>query len=545
MRTLIGLLALTGLISAVVPTAAAADDGWTARYDQPGDVGWNYDGARAIAADAAGNVAVAGYTEAATASFSTDFATVRYDAAGRLLWARAYDGPGGHYDYPAAVAVDGSGNTYVTGRSYGAGTDSDYATIKYCPAGDVAWVRRYDSPDHGYDTAWAIAIDAAGNVYVTGAASGNGSYDTDCATLKYDPAGNVEWTATYDGPGAGADDAAAIAVDVSGNVYVTGTSKGLGTGVSDFATIKYDAAGREQWVARYDGPRASEYDHDEAVDVAVDGEGNVHVAGSADTGSPNDGGTWHDFATLKYGPNGNELWVRRWDAMGWGDDEPAGIDVDAAGNVFVAGTSYGGSGTYEDFATLKYDPSGGLQWVARHHGPTYTAAYEFAVGLEVDRAGNVIVAGYGDSPLASYSYDYATVKYDTTGRELWVAGYNGPIDGYDEAYGLALDGAGNAYVTGESAGGPSSWDFATVKHPAAGGGTPSSPCTITGTDGPDRLSGTSGPAVICGLGGDDAIAGGAGDDVLKGGAGYDVLDGGKGTDTCGVGADGGKASRCE
>jgi hypothetical protein len=139
MGTLVGVLATAVLIAVVEPAYAA--DGWTARFDQPGDVGWNYDGARGIAADAAGNVAVTGYTEAATEGFTTDFATVRYDAAGRLLWARAYDGPAGDHDMPAAVATDGAGNVYVTGRSYGAGTDSDYATIKYGPAGDVRWLR--------------------------------------------------------------------------------------------------------------------------------------------------------------------------------------------------------------------------------------------------------------------------------------------------------------------------------------------------------------------------------------------------------------------
>ncbi|MPZ61737.1 MAG: hypothetical protein GEU93_10670 [Propionibacteriales bacterium] len=570
-RRLVGLLAVAVLFAggtAAQPVALAADsEGWAARYDHPGDVGWNYDGARAVAADAAGNVAVTGYTEADTSSFTTDFATVRYDDAGRMLWARAYDGPASRHDEPVAVAADGAGNVYVTGRSYGIDTDSDYATIKYGPTGDVLWVQRYDSLDHGYDMANDIAVDGAGNVYVTGAASGNGIYDTDYATVKYDPAGNVVWVATYDGPAASADGAVAVAVDDSGSVYVTGTSQGDG---ADFATVKYAPSGTQQWVARYDGPNESQYNADKAVDLAVDEVGNVFVTGSGDTGSPNDGGTWHDFTTIKYGPGGNELWVRQWDAMGWGSDEPAGIELDAVGNIYVAGTSYWGSDTYEDITTVKYDPSGNRQWVARYHGPAYRAAYDFAVGLEVDGAGNVIVGGYGDSPLASYSYDYVTIKYDPAGREQWVAGYNGPIDGYDKAHGLALDGAGNAYLTGESAGGPTSWDFATVKHPATGpsdGDTPPEEvppgCTITGTDGDDRLVGTSGDDVICGLGGGDDIRGAAGndtllggtgddnirgddgDDQLIGGEGYDRLDGGKGTDSCDVGSEGGQLSKCE
>jgi hypothetical protein len=188
------------------------------------------------------------------------------------------------------------------------------------------------------------------------------------------------------------------------------------------------------------------------------------VTGTADTGSPSVGGTWHDFATIKYALSGSRLWVRQFDAVGYGNDEPAGIDVDGAGNVYVAGTAYWGWGTYDDYATVAYDPSGNRKWVARYTGPAYSPRYEEVVAIEVDGTGNVVMTGYSDNPTSAYSYDYATVRYSPAGAELWVARYNGPVNGLDEAYDLALSSSGDVVVTGESAGGSTEWDFATVKY---------------------------------------------------------------------------------
>jgi hypothetical protein len=80
--------------------------------------------------------------------------------------------------------VDSSGNVYVTGRSGGSGTSDDYATLKYDPAGNQLWVRSYNGPGNSDDWAYALALDGSGNVYVTGWSYGSGT-DFDYATIKY------------------------------------------------------------------------------------------------------------------------------------------------------------------------------------------------------------------------------------------------------------------------------------------------------------------------------------------------------------------------
>lgn len=99
-------------------------------------------------------------------------------------WVRRYNGPGNSQDIAIAVAVDDSGNVYVTGQSLGNGTGWDYATLKYYPDGETAWVRRYNGPLDSSDVATALAIDGTGNVYVTGESQGTGT-SSDYTTIKY------------------------------------------------------------------------------------------------------------------------------------------------------------------------------------------------------------------------------------------------------------------------------------------------------------------------------------------------------------------------
>ena len=211
---------------------SAGQEQWVARYNGPGN---GSDQASAMAIDSAANVYVTG----ASAGLNTapDYATIKYNSAGQQQWVARYDGPPGSTDQATAIGVDSAGDVYVTGRSVGFGSLYDYATIKYDSAGQQQWVARYNGNAGDQDSATSMAVDKSGNVYVTGYSRVN-QFSSDYATIKYASSGQEQWVIRYNGPGNGDDYAEGIALDSSGNIYVTGWSLGSNTNY-DYATIKY------------------------------------------------------------------------------------------------------------------------------------------------------------------------------------------------------------------------------------------------------------------------------------------------------------------
>src|SRR6266508_824801 len=415
--------------------AGGVYEAWVARYNGTGN---GYDESKAVAVDNSGNVYVAG-TILGSGTLN-DYATIKYDSAGQQQWVAIYN----DFDNPDAqlnaMTIDKSGNVYVTGWSgilYGY---HDCTTIKYNSAGQQQWVARYNVQPRGYASGTGIALDDSGNIDV--AASVDGSNTTFCATIKYNPAGQQQWVAEYHGganndaplaiavdhagnayvtgrtlvcpdyeyltlkynslgqeqwvarynrPGNGFDEAYAIAVDDSGNVYVTGLS------VSGYATVKYNPAGQQQWVARYD-EGGSNY----AYAIAVDGSGNAYVTGKVGPGFP-------DYGTIKYNSAGQQQWVARYNGPpGNGPDTATAIALDGSGNVYVTGSSSRTNFVFNDFgyATIKYNSAGQEQWVARYDEPQ-NASNE-AAAIAVDNLANVYVTGKGRSGSDS---DYLTIKY--------------------------------------------------------------------------------------------------------------------------------------
>ena len=201
------------------------------------------------------------------------------------------------------------------------------------------WVARYASPTPYSDVPYAMTVDAAGHVYVTGTTA-TSTGGNDWATIKYNSAGAQEWLRTLDG--GGSDAAFAITTDEAGNVYVTGSS----AGGFYFMTAKYSAAGDQLWVQSF----TTIGEGDAGVDIALDHEGNVYVTGyNMETSL--------DIITIKYSPGGAELWVRRYDS-GNGEDVPAAIACDASG-IYVTGRS--GSRLHHDQVRLQRRPAVGAE----------------------------------------------------------------------------------------------------------------------------------------------------------------------------------------
>mgnify|MGYP000560099988 CR=1 FL=1 len=114
-----------------------------------------------------------------------DYITIKYNSAGIEQWVARYNGPQNYDDWATALAVDDSGNVYVTGWTYGSGTYYDYATVKYNSDGVEQWVIRYDGPEDSHDKPIAIAVDGSGNVYVSGNSEGSGSGWSVYSIIKY------------------------------------------------------------------------------------------------------------------------------------------------------------------------------------------------------------------------------------------------------------------------------------------------------------------------------------------------------------------------
>ncbi|MBM3315075.1 hypothetical protein FJY71_04435, partial [candidate division WOR-3 bacterium] len=432
--------ALLPLLLAALTVPAAAQN-WVSRYNGPAndeDLAWD------VAAGDSGCVYVTGASWGT--SSSNDFLTVKYGPDGGLRWESRINGAANGGDEARAIAAR-NGRVAVAGGSAAANLFTDFLTVAYSAAGDSQWAAVYNGPGDGNDHGLAVALDEAGNVYVTGYAYDD-STAWDFATIKYSAAGARQWVGRY--ATEYEDFASAVALDGSGNVYVTGSSGNPYLLTWDYATAKYNSAGVEQWAVRYNGPAGED---DEPHGLAVDRLGNVYV-----TGGSLDSTSGMDFATIKYGPAGETVWVRRYNGPGNGPDEANAVALDTAGNVYVAGFSQGTT-TDADYATVKYDADGNQLWAERYDGPA--GGFDEAKAIAVDDEGSVYVTGSSTGP--GTRGDYATVKYDADGNEQWVRRYDGPAGRLDEAVAIVLDQAGGVCITGSSLGSGTGTDYATAR----------------------------------------------------------------------------------
>jgi hypothetical protein len=159
------------------------------------------------------------------------FTTIKISSGGQTVWTNIYNGPGNSDDEAVAVALDSAENVYVTGTSIGAGGSYRYVTLKYSTAGVPLWTNFFNGIGNRGGQATALAVDSSGNAYVTGTSFG-GLRPDEYVTIKYTTGGTPIWTNLY-----GGGIAAAVTTDSSGNAYVTGSTPG-----GLVPTIEYAAA---------------------------------------------------------------------------------------------------------------------------------------------------------------------------------------------------------------------------------------------------------------------------------------------------------------
>ena len=388
-----------------------------------------YTRGQGIAADASGNVYVAGWSQAPwvdlggvvlTNSVSTNVMgspptmefLCKYDASGNLLWSRQPANltlPGG--PPPLRVGTDGSGNVYFAGHFQGTASfgsnvlvsvgAADMFVAKYDPQGQALWARRINAFNNIYSTYFYVlgfTVDAAGNAYLASWDSGTADFGAIILTIstgflaKYDPAGTLLW-ATESSP------AYAIAAGTNGAVYLVGSS-GQGN-----ILAKYDAPGTLAWSRSFPMSRA----------IALDGQENIFVTG-CDLGTY-DGLTItntdvygdYDFFVARCTPAGHLVWLRQ--AGSTNEEEGYGIALDKSSNVYVTGASamlatesrlVFGLTVLTNAMTFvaKYNAAGDALWAL---APTTTNRAAIS-GIAVTDPANVFVDGWFGTGGGSFTY---------------------------------------------------------------------------------------------------------------------------------------------
>jgi hypothetical protein len=403
---------------------------WTNHHYDAGGNGYAYP--IDLAADPDGNVVVAGAAQ--NTSGDTDIYTAKYAAAsGALIWGKRYSGPADGTDQPVALGLDAQGNVVVTGNSLGEGADWDFYTAKYAAAdGALLWQRRYEGPAGHEDKVAAVAVDLDGNVLVTGwSYSSHSFWSSDYYTAKYAADdGSILWEKYYDGPRGSRDRPHSIGVDQDGDVIVTGeadVSYGCVewgcTGTGGWYTAKYRAAdGTLLWERRYDNVFPGYTEH--RIALTLDAGGNVLlcggwvVEGRCPVGPCFPPVVYYSYAAKCAAADGSPLWERSWEYHTEDRDInvslalPAGREViaDTAGNLITAEVVW--DADHSEYVTSKRSAANGeLIWETRYEGPG--SAYDSLIAMALDRDGSVILTGVSQGNLATVKYAMTHVTYPT------------------------------------------------------------------------------------------------------------------------------------
>jgi hypothetical protein len=408
---------------------------------------------------------------------------------------------GGGRDAVEAVAVDAAGNVYLGGASGRPGTGVTFSVVKLSPQGVLVWRSTYSGARDGVDGhVRAIAVDQDGTVYAAGSVSDGATRgaNIDSLVVKVGADGAERWAHRYDGPVGGFDQATDIVLDRSGAVYVAGISHGLGF---DWFTQRFGPDGVPQWTSRNSGPGVFD---DMVGDLALAPNDDVVVAGT--TQRIGDGMT-NDVEVVVYTPHGAIVRQQRWSDTPASHELVQDLDIDASGRITVTGST--AQTASPEFGvplpfTLRHDATGALSRIIRSGGDA----------VDTDATGNFYVTGsFTGTPEAS-----ATSKYDTAGDRLWTTALSvGPREMF-AVTAIAVDSLGAVTVAGSVTRNDTlNKDYLTIRY--AADGRELWRHRFDGTArGEDRLAGlavdAAGTALVAGTSVSNAAGGGTTEDMV-------------------------------
>lgn len=334
-----------------------------------------------------------------------------------------------------SVKTDNTGNVFVLG---GSGNSSimtqDFILIKYDSQGTILWANTYNGSGDGDDNAADLFIDIYGNSFVTGR-SVNEKNEYEAVIIKYNSEGVEQWVSKYTEPGYFCVPKS-VTVDKTGNIYITGFIKDYnGSEYNSYFTVKYNSAGNEMWSVKN---TFGTNDREEPIGIKTDFTGNVYIAGWIG----NVKASSEDFLTAKFNPGGELLWSKTYDGRGNGNNRLMAFDVDGSGNIYVTGYTKNESNK-SDYTTIKYNTDGIIMWSKNYNSGIGSA---YPLDLKIDNSGCIIITGGAWIGNVNYN-DFATIKYDSSGNQLWTKIFNVP-GSYEEANSIAIDNNNNIYISG-------------------------------------------------------------------------------------------------